>query len=120
MNAAKMSRLEKEKSPERYCPRCLWNVARSGPCPTHMTNGGDGKTIPATPDVAGEWTPAPFPELKNYRVTLRNIFRDHPRAMIELEAVDPDDARDAAIEQHSMLTGFSETDYAAIVTEITP
>lgn len=36
MNPAQHSRIEREKYPERYCPKCLWSVARSGPCPRHM------------------------------------------------------------------------------------
>lgn len=37
MNPAAKCRQEKEAHPERYCPhkKCLWNIARSGPCPTH-------------------------------------------------------------------------------------
>jgi hypothetical protein len=36
VNVAKSCRLAKEKNPENWCPRCLWNVRRSGPCPRHM------------------------------------------------------------------------------------
>lgn len=35
---AKAERLRKLARPSSYCsgdPRCLWNVARSGPCPKH-------------------------------------------------------------------------------------
>jgi hypothetical protein len=35
VNVAKSCRLAKEKNPENWCPRCLWNVRRSGPCPRH-------------------------------------------------------------------------------------
>ncbi len=36
MNAAQFTRLQKEAHPERYCPKCLWNIERSGRCPRHM------------------------------------------------------------------------------------
>jgi hypothetical protein len=36
MHPAQSARLEREKHPDRYCTKCLWNVRRSGPCPRHM------------------------------------------------------------------------------------
>ncbi len=36
MNVAQSVRLDKEKRPEDFCPKCLWNVARSGACHKHM------------------------------------------------------------------------------------
>lgn len=46
MHPAAAARRNKEATPERYCPneRCLWNTARSGPCPKHQ--GGSHKLEP--------------------------------------------------------------------------
>ena len=29
-------RRNKDSYPDNYCPQCLWNVNRSGPCPRHQ------------------------------------------------------------------------------------
>ncbi len=38
MHPAMAARLNKIDHPERYCPKCLWNL-RSGPCPKHQKAG---------------------------------------------------------------------------------
>jgi hypothetical protein len=49
VNPAQWSRLNKEQHPERWCSdsKCLWNVARSGPCPKHGAKQ-QGKETPAS------------------------------------------------------------------------
>lgn len=51
MNVAKSVRLKKEARPQDYCAdkKCLWSVARSGPCPRHP-----GK--PLSPNAGGSVT----------------------------------------------------------------
>lgn len=50
MNVAKSVRLKKEARPQDFCAdkKCLFNVARSGPCPRHPVTAEK----PQTPEAA--------------------------------------------------------------------
>jgi len=43
MNPAMSTRLAKERRPQDFCPKCLWNVVRSGPCPKHLKRAPEAK-----------------------------------------------------------------------------
>jgi hypothetical protein len=45
MHPAQKAREDKEKNPQDYCRKCLWNVRRSGPCQNHPTGNVTVETM---------------------------------------------------------------------------